>query len=72
VRNTVVLQKLFITQKRAVRIRTNLSWHAHTYPLIRKKQAHLQFRNYISCRWHVLCLQDAQLSQRDCAAGCVI
>ena len=52
-----VLQKLFITQKRAVRIRTNLSWHAHTYPLIRKKDAHLQFRNYVSCRWHVLYLK---------------
>jgi len=33
VRNTVVLQKLFITQKRAVRIVTNLPWNAHTYPL---------------------------------------
>jgi len=36
VRNTVVLQKLFITQKRAVRVITNLPWNAHTYPLFRK------------------------------------
>ena len=36
VRNTAVLQKLFITQKRAVRVITNSSWNAHTYPLFRK------------------------------------
>jgi len=36
VRNTVVLQKLFITQKRAVRVITNSLWNAHTYPLFRK------------------------------------
>ena len=38
VKNTVVLQKLFITEKRAVRIPaiTNSPCNAHTYPLIRK------------------------------------
>jgi len=42
VRNAVVLQKLFITQKRAVRIITNSPWNAHTYPLFRKKHVYLQ------------------------------
>ena len=37
VRNTVILQKLFITQKRTVRIITNAPWNAHTYPIFRKK-----------------------------------
>jgi len=37
VRNTVVLQKLFITQKRPVRIITNSPWNAHTYPPFTKK-----------------------------------
>jgi len=36
VRNTVVLQKLFITRKRAVYVITNSSCYAHTYPLFRK------------------------------------
>jgi len=55
VRNNVVLQKLFIAQKRAVNI-INSPWNAHTYPLP-QKQVYLQSRNYVNCRWHVLCLK---------------
>jgi len=36
VKNTVVLQKLFLSQKKAVRIITNSSWCAHTEPLFHK------------------------------------
>jgi len=36
VKNTVSLQKLFLTQKKAIRIITNSAWCAHTYPLFQK------------------------------------
>jgi len=32
-KNTVSLQKLFLAQKKAIRIVTNSAWRAHTYPL---------------------------------------
>ena len=31
-----LLQKLFLTQKKAIRIITNSAWRAHTYPLFHK------------------------------------
>ena len=36
VKNTVSLQKLFLTQKKAIRIITNSEWQAHTYSLFHK------------------------------------
>ena len=57
VRNTVVLQKLFITQKKGSSYNNQFTMECSSYPLFRKKHAYLQFRNYIRCRWHVSCLK---------------
>ena len=58
VRDTVVLQKLFITQKKAVCKITNSPWNAHTYPLFRKTHIlTIQELQYISSWWGVLCLK---------------
>jgi len=35
-KNTVSLQKLFLTQKKAIRIIANSAWRVHTYPLFHK------------------------------------
>jgi len=36
VKNTVLLQKLFISPKKVIRIITNSPWGAHTHPLFRR------------------------------------